>query len=333
MDPENQKLAVIGGGSWGTALVKILQHNDRKVFWWVRRESQKQHILAEKHNPYYLSYTELDTDKLFVSNDIKEILNRADIIFPAIPSAFLVEVFKPVFMEEMEGKTIVSAVKGIEPKTLLPVFKWFMQRFNIPAEQIGVIGGPCHAEEVVMQRKAFLTLGTSNTATGEMISKLLNTPFLNIEVSNDVDGISIAAVLKNVYGILAGISNGLRFGDNFQAVLVSNAVREMECVLKNISGNSRNIYASVYAGDLLVTAYSGFSRNWMLGNLIGKGHTVKNALLELKMIAEGYYASESLKNMQDVDITKYPLLNTAYEILHENKAPGRTLSAISKHLK
>ncbi len=333
MNPEKKKVAVLGGGSWGTALVKVLQHHDLLVGWWVRREAQKEHILREHHNPDYLSYTEIAPDKLFISIHMEEVVRNADIILLAIPSAFLDPVFSDTDKILFNSKVVISAVKGIEPISLLPVYQWLQHKFNVLPDDVGVIGGPCHSEEVAMQRLSYLTLGVFNTRIGEQVGQLLQTPYLKVNLSKDVEGISMASVLKNVYGILCGIASGLRFGDNFQAVMVSNAIHEMEQVLLDISGNSRKINTSVYAGDLIVTAYSRFSRNWMLGNLIGKGYSVKSALLELKMIAEGYYAAASLSSMQGFHPEQYPLFGAVVDILHHNVAPDRAIAQITHHLR
>jgi glycerol-3-phosphate dehydrogenase (NAD(P)+) len=325
-------VAVLGGGSWGTALVKVMQHNGAMVAWWVRREEQKQLILTEHHNPDYLSSSDLNINKLRVSTDIKEIVESAGIIIIAIPSAYLHTSMKPLTREDLEGKVVISAVKGIETETLLPVYRWLEEHFGVPEERIGVIGGPCHSEEVVMQRLSFLTLGVYDENTGHRVADLLRTPFLPVKISSDVPGISMASVLKNVYGILCGIANGLRYGDNFQSVLVTNAIMEMEQVLLEVSGNHRRINQSVYAGDLMVTAYSRFSRNWMFGNLVGKGYSIKSALLELKMVAEGYYAAASLAHLPGITLSRYPLLNAVWSILYLNTPATTAMTAVAAEL-
>ncbi|MFO7722003.1 MAG: NAD(P)H-dependent glycerol-3-phosphate dehydrogenase [Bacteroidales bacterium] len=324
--------AVLGGGSWGTALVKVLQHNGVAVGWWVRREAQKQHILAEHHNPDYLSYTEIDTSNLHISTDIAEVVRNARVIILAIPSAFLHEATESLTSDIFRDKTVISAVKGIEPVTLLPVYQWLQTRFDVPEQRLGVIGGPCHSEEVAMQRLSYLTLGVYDENTGREVADLIRTPWLPVRISEDVPGISMASVLKNVYGILCGIANGLRYGDNFQSVLVTNAIMEMEQVLLEISGNNRRINQSVYAGDLMVTAYSRFSRNWMFGNLVGKGYSVKSALLELKMVAEGYYAAASLAHLPGITLSRYPLLNAVWSILYQNIPAAGAMAGVASNL-
>lgn len=326
--PSQPVVAVIGGGSWGTALVKVLQYHGTQVIWWVRREAQKAHLMKEHHNPDYLSYTEFDISTLTVSTNLQQVIAGAEIIILAVPSAFVHQVFESLDPKSLQRKIVISAVKGIEPVSSRPVYEWLIHRYGIAPGNIGVIGGPCHSEEVAMQRLSFLTLGVFDPATGERMKELLQTPYLAVLISQDVAGISMASVLKNVYGILAGVAGGLGYGDNFQAVLATNAISEMQRLLNDLSGEERDIHASVYAGDLLVTAYSRFSRNWMFGNLIGKGYPVKSAMMELKMVAEGYFAAASLAAMDRIHMNRYPMLEAVYQMLYKNEPPDLVISKV-----
>ncbi|HRZ48602.1 MAG TPA: NAD(P)-binding domain-containing protein [Bacteroidales bacterium] len=327
------KAGVLGGGSWGTALVKVLQHHHNEVHWWVRRPAQLEAIRKGGFNPDYLSYTHFDNRNLHLSTSLEEVVSRSDVVFLAIPSAFLPEVFHTGNRTLLAGRTVISAVKGLEPTSLKPVYVWLEEEMGVSRNNLGVIGGPCHSEEVAMQRLSFLTLGVFDKALGEKVAGMLETPFLKVLLSDDVLGISVAAVLKNIYGILAGTAYGLRFGDNFLAVMVSNALLEMDRVLADITGTTRSIQNSVYAGDLMVTSYSGFSRNWMLGNLIGKGYPVKAALLEIRMVAEGYYATGVLKSVPGFSAGKYPLLDAAYALLYDGIPPEQIFRELSSRLR
>lgn len=329
----SNRIAVLGGGSWGTALVKVLQYRGHKVLWWVRRETQRSAILTHGHNPDYLSYTQFDPASLAISTQLADVIREADILMLAVPSAFLPSVFADIPPHLLTGKVVISAVKGLDPVSNKPVYEWLINHLGVPRNQLGVIGGPCHSEEVAMQRLSYLTLGVFDWGLGERIREMLETPFLHVGLSEDVQGISLASVLKNVYGILSGITNGLRYGDNFQAVLVSNAIREMQEALLSLTGTDREIQSSVYAGDLLVTSYSGFSRNWMLGNLIGKGYSVKAALLELRMVAEGYFTASALRTMHGLNLLQYPLLESAVQILHEDQPAEEVIRKLTLRLK
>lgn len=268
----NKKFAVIGGGSWATAIAKMLCENQEKIAWYMRSTYALEHLKHQKHNPNYLSSVAFDTNKLQLTNDINEAIKFADVIIFAIPSAFLSGELEKM-TESLEGKTIFSAIKGIVPETSLIVGEHFHTHFNIPYENIGVITGPCHAEEVALERLSYLTIACADKEKAKYLAKNVSSYYIKTKISDDIVGTEYAAVLKNIYSIAAGIAHGLGYGDNFQAVLMSNAIREMKKFIKKVHKMKRNINDSAYLGDLLVTGYSVFSRNRMFGNMIGKGYT------------------------------------------------------------
>lgn len=314
----NKKFAVIGGGSWATAIAKMLCENQDKIAWYMRSAYALEHLKHQKHNPNYLSSVAFDTNKLELTNDINEAIKFADVIIFAIPSAFLSGELEKM-TESLEGKTIFSAIKGIVPETSLIVGEHFHTKFNIPYENIGVITGPCHAEEVALERLSYLTIACSDEEKAKYLAKNVSSYYIKTKTSDDIVGTEYAAVLKNIYSIAAGIAHGLGYGDNFQAVLMSNAIREMKKFIKKVHKMKRNINDSAYLGDLLVTGYSVFSRNRMFGNMIGKGYTVKSAQMEMSMIAEGYYASKSAYKLNLEYKAKTPIIDAVYQILYEGK--------------
>jgi len=268
MRKKNPKIAVFGGGSWATAIVKMLSENVEEIGWYMRSETVLEHIKKNHHNPKYISSVEFDVEQLILSNDIDEMVRYADYLIFAIPSAFLKQELEKL-TETLEGKIIFSAIKGIVPESGLIVGEHFHEKYNIPYENIGVITGPCHAEEVALERLSYLTLACSNEERAEIMSNLLASRYIKTKTSDDIVGTEYAAVLKNIYAIAAGIAHGVGYGDNFQAVLMSNAIREMKRFIKKVHKMKRNINNSAYLGDLLVTGYSVFSRNRMFGNMIG----------------------------------------------------------------
>ncbi|WP_340077052.1 NAD(P)H-dependent glycerol-3-phosphate dehydrogenase [Leptobacterium sp. I13] len=327
------KFAVFGGGSWATALVKILSDNLPEVGWYMRSVYAKEHILNAKHNPNYLSAVEFHTDKLKLSNDINETASYADYLIFAIPSAFLNEELQKL-KSSLDDKVIFSAIKGIVPETGLIVGEHFHTTYHIPYENIGVITGPCHAEEVALERLSYLTVACSDKEKAEIMAKSLNNDYIKTKISDDIVGTEYAAVLKNIYAIAAGIAHGLGYGDNFQSVLMSNAIREMRRFIKRLHKMKRNINNSAYLGDLLVTGYSVFSRNRMFGNMIGKGYTVKSAMMEMNMVAEGYYAAKSahLITSSQKRRTKTPIINAVYDVLYEGKDPKKVFKKLADKL-
>jgi len=328
---DNPSFAVIGGGSWATAIVKMLCENLPKVSWYMRSIYAIEHIKKEDHNPNYLSSVEFDTKKLNLSNDINKIIKDADVVIFAIPSAFLsVELEK--LAVSLENKIVFSAIKGIVPETGLIVGEHFNEKYNIPFENIGVITGPCHAEEVALERLSYLTLACADEEKAKLIAKYLSSDYIKTTTSDDVIGTEYAAMLKNIYAIAAGIAHGLGYGDNFQSVLMSNAIREMKKFIRKVYKMKRNINDSAYLGDLLVTGYSTFSRNRMFGNMIGKGYTVKSAQMEMSMVAEGYYATKSAWILNQKKKAKTPIINAVYEILYENKNPKKVFKKLTERL-
>jgi glycerol-3-phosphate dehydrogenase (NAD(P)+) len=325
------KIAVFGGGSWATAIVKMLCENLEQVGWYMRNQNSIDYIKENDHNPNYLSSAEFDVNQLFLSYDINEMIRYADILIFAIPSAFVnAELVK--ITEDFSAKIIFSAIKGIVPESGLIVGEHFHKNHNIPFENIGVITGPCHAEEVAMERLSYLTIACKNPKNAKLLGKYLASKYIKTKISDDIIGTEYAAMLKNIFAIAAGIAHGLGYGDNFQSVLMSNSIREMKRFIKKVHKMKRNINNSAYLGDLLVTGYSVFSRNRMFGNMIGKGYTVKSAMMEMSMIAEGYYASKSAYKINKKNKANTPIINAVYEVLYLQKNPKTIFKKLTELL-
>ncbi|MEM9647425.1 MAG: NAD(P)H-dependent glycerol-3-phosphate dehydrogenase [Bacteroidota bacterium] len=330
---ENLRFGVIGGGSWGTAIVKMLSENLDQLSWYMRSDSAIRHLQKENHNPNYLSSVEFDVSKLHLSNDMNSVVDESDVLVFAIPSAFL-EAELQQLSTSLKDKIIFSAIKGIVPESGLIVGEHFHDEYQIPFENIGVLTGPCHAEEVALERLSYLTIACADAAKAELVANTLQSHYIRTKISDDIIGTEYAAMLKNIYAIAAGIAHGLGYGDNFQSVLMSNAIREMKRFIDKVYKMKRNINNSAYLGDLLVTGYSVFSRNRMFGNMIGKGYTVKSAMMEMNMVAEGYYATKSahLINQNRIKKTKTPIINAVYQILYENKNPKKVFRKLTEKL-
>ena len=329
----NLKYAVFGGGSWATAIVKMLCENLDEVGWYMRSETAKEHILREQHNPNYLSSVEFNLDQLKLSNDINEIVGYADVLVFVIPSAFIHAELEKINID-FSKKIIVSAVKGIMPESGLGIGEHFHDIYKIPFKNICVIGGPCHAEEVAMERLSYLTIACADSDIATEVASKLACEYIKTNISDDIIGIEYAAMLKNIYAIAAGIAHGLGYGDNFQSILMSNAIREMKRFTKRMHKIKRNINNSAYLGDLLVTGYSVFSRNRMFGNMIGKGYTVKSAQMEMSMVAEGYYATKSayLLDQKNEKKSHTPIIDTVYAILYEGKSAKKEFKKLTELL-
>lgn len=329
----SESFAVLGGGSWATAIVKMLSENLDQITWYMRNSEAVNYIRTQKHNPNYLTSIEFHTEHLFLTDNINEAVERADILIFAIPSAFLVDELEKLTVS-IKDKIIFSAIKGIVPDTGKIVGEHFHDTYDIPFENIGVITGPCHAEEVALERLSYLTIACADPKKARLMASKLQSDYIKTKVSKDIIGTEYAAMLKNIYAIAAGIAHGLGYGDNFQSVLMSNAIREMKRFTKRIYKIDRNINDSAYLGDLLVTGYSTFSRNRMFGNMLGKGYTVKSAMMEMKMVAEGYYAVKGVHRLKDrfKKKVKTPIIDAVYSILYEGSSPKKVFEKLTDKL-
>jgi glycerol-3-phosphate dehydrogenase (NAD(P)+) len=328
---KSPKFAVIGGGSWATAIAKMLCVNLDEIAWYMRNESAIHHLKTQKHNPNYLSSVEFDINKLKLTSDINEAVAYADYIIFAIPSAFLSTELEKLTVS-LKDKVIFSAIKGIVPETFLIVGEHFHKKYDIPFENIGVITGPCHAEEVALERLSYLTIACGDSNKAKVVAKVLSGNYIKTKISDDIIGTEYAAMLKNIYAIAAGIAHGLGYGDNFQSVIMSNSIREMKKFIRKVHKMKRNINDSAYLGDLLVTGYSVFSRNRMFGNMIGKGYTVKSAMMEMSMVAEGYYAVKSAYKLNQEYKANTPIIDAVYQILYEGKEAKAVFKKLTEKL-
>lgn len=316
----NKKIAVLGGGSWATAIISILSNNVDDLVWCMRNESAVQHIKQTQHNPNYLVGVSINTDKINVNSDFKTTCEQADIIILAIPSAFLHTALDTLDLD-LSKKIFFSAVKGIIPEYNQIVGEYIQNQYKVPLNQFGVITGPCHAEEVALERLSYLTVACQDNLVAEFMSNQLRCNFIKVITSDDIYGTEYSAVLKNVVAVAAGIAHGLGYGDNFLSVLISNAIREIQRFLNVVHPISRDIKDSAYLGDLLVTAYSKFSRNRTFGTYIGKGYSVSAAQLDMNMIAEGYYAVKSIHEINKQYGVLMPITDAVYHIVYEKTSP------------
>lgn len=329
---EGMKIAVIGGGSWATAIAKMALANTDSINWYMRRQEQIDEFIRLGKNPSYLTGVKFDLSRIAFTSNINELVRTSDVLIFATPSPFLKQHLKKL-RRKLTKKIIVSAIKGIVPDENMIISDYFEKVYNVPADNVAVLAGPCHAEEVALERLSYLTIGCISRERARELSKIFTSSYIKTSISDDILGIEYSSVMKNIYAIAVGICHGLKYGDNFQAVLLSNAVREMNRFCNATNPLHRDINESAYLGDLLVTAYSKFSRNRLFGTMIGKGYSVKTAQIEMEMIAEGYYATKCIQEINEKYQVTMPILKSVYEILYNRTSPTVEIRKLSEQLK
>ena len=325
-------IAIIGGGSWATALAKVVVSNTHRIGWYMRRDDRIADFKRTGHNPAYITSLQFDVNEIAFSSDLNHTAEAYDTLIFVTPSPYLKDHLKKLTVD-IKNKFIVIAIKGIVPDENVVCSEYFHNRYGVPYDNIAIIGGPSHAEEVAMQRLTYLTIACHNVEKAKAFADVLSNSFIKAKEATDVIGIEYEAVLKNVYAIAAGMCDGLQYGDNFQAILVSNAVQEMDRFLAAVNPVKRNVNDSVYLGDLLVTSYSNFSRNRCFGLMIGKGYSVNSAQIEMKMIAEGYYGTRCMTEINKQYHIDMPILNAMYRILYEQANAQQEIKALTNTFK
>ena len=326
------KIGIIGSGSWATAIAKMILKNVDHIYWHFRKTENIERFKHTKRNPNYLSSVKFDTDHITFSNDINEVVKNSDAIIWASPSAFL-KFYLSELTVPLSNKLIISAIKGLVPGENQIIGSYFHEKYQVPLEHIIVLSGPCHAEEVALERLSYVTIACQNLKQARQFSNNIQCSFVKTSITDDIYGTEYAAVLKNIMAIASGICHGLGYGDNFQAVLISNAIQEIKRFVDTVHPIMRDIKSSAYLGDLLVTSYSQFSRNRSFGTMIGKGYSVKSAQLEMLMIAEGYYSAKSIIESNEKYKVNMPITDAVYNILYEGISPAIEIKLLTDLLR
>ena len=329
---EKRHIAIVGNGSWATALAKIVLHNEEKINWFIRRQEAIDEFVKTGKNPGYLTQTHFDVNRIQFSSDINEVIAASDVLIIAIPSPYLKTTLNKV-RRSLRRKIIISAVKGMIIEDNVTVTDYLHFHFLIPDEQLAVIAGPCHAEEIALERQSYLTIGSTSPETATKAAAIFHTPYVHTTTSDDVEGLEYSSVMKNIYSIASGLCHSLRYGDNFQAVLISNAVQEIQRFVAANNGMPINIDASGYLGDVLVTSYSKFSRNRQFGQMIGMGYSVKAAQIEMEMVAEGYYGTRCIHEVNKKQRVSLPIVDAVYDILYNFQSPSIVIRELTQKLK
>ena len=327
------KITVIGGGSWATAITKILCEGNVQIKWWMRNVEDAEHIKKHHHNRNYLSSIKIHPSKVKPYTNLKEALRGTDWVVLAVPAAFVSDALKALTVNGLADKKVISAIKGMIPESNQLVTDWLAEKYEVSHQNMGIIAGPCHAEEVALEKQSYLTIASTNVNLANDFADLMRCRYVSTSYLTDIYGVEYAAVMKNIVALACGITHGLGGGDNFQAVMVANAMQEIKRVVDTIAPMERDLSSSAYLGDLLVTAYSQFSRNRTFGNMIGRGYSVQAAQLEMNMIAEGYYAVKCIYEMMQQHKVSMPITDFAYQILYKNASLKQTFDVLKAKLK
>ncbi len=332
-DHKAADVTIVGSGSWATAIAMVLTSNGKRVAWYIDRADIFRHVRRYHQNPRYITSVKFDPDLIEPLDDVSEAVRASEIIILVTPAAFLKAELEGLDDEAFSGKTVCTGIKGIVPIDNTVVGEYIHMQYDVPYDDIVIITGPSHAEEVSMEKLTYLTFASPGRKKAETVASLFSNRWIMTIISRDIFGTEYAAVMKNIYAIAAGIAHGLGYGDNFIAVLLANAAGEMRRFVEAISPDIRDITDSPYLGDLLVTGYSQFSRNRALGHMIGKGFSVSSALLEMTQVAEGYYASSCINEVNVREGVDMPIANAVYRILYKNASPLQEIKSLTKRLK
>ncbi len=327
-----KKVALLGSGSWASAIAKILHISQKSIAWYIREPEIIEGITTQKHNPNYVSDIEYDIRNLELYNNADDAVRDADIIIFCVPSKFIDSLCENITVD-LSKKQLVTAVKGMETEQEMLVSEFLQQRFGVTKDQLAVVSGPCHAEEVALERMSYLTIGSANQELAKDVADIFTVSFIRTTLSYDMEGIEYSAVMKNIMALATGIAHGLGYGDNFTSVLITNAIQEMKRFLDTVKPTPRDINDSVYLGDLLVTAYSQFSRNRSFGMMIGKGYSVKTAELEINMVAEGFTGVACINHENNRYGVDMPITQAVYNILYEHRSARREFKLLSEKFK
>lgn len=326
------KVAILGSGSWATALAKIVLNQEDQISWYIRRQDTINKFITSGRNPNYLCNAQFDVSHIHFSTDINKVVSAADVLILAIPSPYVRQTLTKI-RRSMRNKVVISAVKGMIPEENVLVTDFMRLRFNMSNSQMAIVTGPCHAEEIAMEKLSYLTIGCTSQQRADELCTLLSAPYVHTSSSSDIDELEYSSVLKNIYAIAAGLCHSLRYGDNFQSVLISNAMQEIQRFIVAMKGSTKNIVTSGYLGDVLVTAYSQYSRNRQFGQMVGMGYSVKAAQREMQMVAEGFYGTKCIHSLNQHLHLDLPIVDAVYSILYERQSPQIIISELTNLLK
>ena len=314
---------VLGAGSWGTALSVLLTDNGHQVTVWSIDESEVKMLNEKREHELKLPGVKLP-DSMVITGDMEEAIKGKDFLVLAVPSPFTRSTAKKMASFVREGQIIVDVAKGIEESTLLTLSKQIEQ--EIPQADVAVLSGPSHAEEVGRKLPTTCVVGAKTKKTAEYLQSVFISPVFRVYTSPDILGIELGGSLKNVIALAAGIADGLGYGDNTKAALITRGIAEIARLGVKMGGKIETFTGLTGIGDLIVTCASVHSRNRKAGYLIGQGMSMQEAMDEVKMVVEGVYSAKAGKQLADRYGVSVPIIEEVNRILFEGKPAAEAVS-------
>lgn len=328
-----EKVTVLGAGSWGTALAMVLANNEHDCLLWSHRDDQATEITTNHTNKKYLPETILPTN-LKATSDFQQAIQHANVIVIAVPTKAIREVCQNMLPYLAEKKLFVHVSKGIEPDSLKRISEMIAEELSEDVtEAIVVLSGPSHAEEVVLKHPTTITVASENMVAAEKVQDLFMNKSFRVYTNDDVIGVEIGAALKNVIALAAGIVDGLGYGDNAKAALITRGLAEISRLGISLGAQPYTFSGLTGMGDLIVTCTSVHSRNWRAGNMLGKGATLNTVLEEMGMVVEGVRTTKAayqLATKQQVDM---PITEALYSVLFEQVNPKEAVDILMHRTK
>jgi glycerol-3-phosphate dehydrogenase (NAD(P)+) len=319
------KISVLGAGSWGTALSLLLSNNGHEVILWSRRKEEAEELAEKREHVSKLPGVELPPEMRFTS-DLEEAVADRELLVMAVPSIAARGLARRISPKLPKGQMIVNVAKGIEENTLLTLSEQIEE--EIPQADVAVLSGPSHAEEVGRKLPTTCVIGAHHKQTAETLQNIFMSPVFRVYISPDILGIELGAALKNVIALAAGTADGLGYGDNTKAALITRGITEISRLGIAMGAKADTFYGLSGIGDLIVTCASVHSRNRKAGYLIGQGRTMEQAMEEVKMVVEGVYSAKAAMGLAEKYQVELPIIAQVNKVLFEGKSPAKAVQEL-----
>lgn len=316
------KISVLGAGSWGTALSLLLYNNGHKVTLWSALKDEVEMLSQKREHASKLPGVKLPED-MEITTDLEKVLEDPDVAVLAVPSPFTRSTAAQMAPYVKDGQKIINVAKGVEEKTLMTLSEIIEQ--EIPNGEVCVLSGPSHAEEVGRGLPTTCVVSAKTRETAEYLQGIFMSPVFRVYTTPDILGVELGGALKNVIALAAGTADGLGYGDNTKAALITRGIAEISRLGVKMGAKAETFYGLSGIGDLIVTCASVHSRNRKAGYLLGKGYTMEEAMKEVQMVVEGVYSAKAAKGLSEKYDVEMPIINEVNKVLFEGKAASEAV--------